>query len=189
MAKDKAGKAPPESGPADFELHKYDSDRVHELELNKFSHALEVERLKILQLVNGGAFTVVVGFSDALVQSRGDARWLAAAASVGWIAGLASAAWATQLTLDWQTSFSKAYNRRRRAIEWRRLRGISPDRRTRDPELEGRGDTCLEKAADDARQRGGELGRRVRRWAMVSVALFAAGALLMTLSLVGAAPA
>lgn len=188
MAKDKAAKAP-ESGPADFELHKYDSDRVHELELNKFSHALEVERLKILQLVNGGAFTVVVGFSDALLQSRGDTRWLAAAAIVSWIAGLASAAWATQLTLDWQASFSTAYNRRRRAIEWRRLRGISPDARPRDSGLEDRGDACLEKAADDARRRGGELGHRVKRWAMASVALFVTGALLMALSLVGADPA
>jgi len=47
------------SDPPDFEICKYQLDRAHELELNRFAHGLEIERLKILQLVNGGAFTVL----------------------------------------------------------------------------------------------------------------------------------
>ena len=68
----------------DFELTNMISNRAHELEPNKFAHALEVERLKILQLVNGGAFTVLVVFAIGLIRTTpGPAGWRSPPRSAG----------------------------------------------------------------------------------------------------------
>ena len=107
--------------PPDFELRKYELDRAHELELNKFAHALEVERLKILQLVNAGAFTVLIAFAAGIVRMEGTPRALAVIAGLSWVLGLAAAALATHLQLKAQASINKAYRHRRNAVESRRL--------------------------------------------------------------------
>lgn len=119
-----AQQMPPQDDPPDFELSKYELDRAHELELNKFAHALEVERLKILQLVNGGAFTVLAVFATGLVRSPGCSPALAILAGVSWMLGLGAAAWATQRELNRQGMYNKAYRLRRNAVEWRGLGAI-----------------------------------------------------------------
>ena len=106
----------------DFELRKYELDRAHELELNKFAHGLEVERLKVLQYVNGGAFAVTVAFAAGVLREGGVAAGLAGGAAVFWVAGLATAAWATQIQVEAQANFNRSIRFRRNAIEWRQLR-------------------------------------------------------------------
>ena len=107
-------------------LHrKYDADRVHELELNKFTHALEMDRLKLLLLLNGGAFTVVGGFSESLFRPGATSPILFAAMGA-WLVGLLLAAFATQDALNVQRAFAQAYHNRRRATEWRILGETDP---------------------------------------------------------------
>jgi hypothetical protein len=178
---------------ADFELEKYRTDRAHELELNKFTHTLEMERLKILQLLNGGAFTVVVGFSDALVAATPLSRGFAVIAILCWIVGLAGAAHAAQLALDLQRGFTQAYHNRRRAIEWRLLHGKYKDPRRLAAMIapppartDAFYDAAFEAQADDYRAEAGRLGPQVKEWSRVGLILFTAGALSMTVALAAA---
>lgn len=191
----------------DFELAKYNTDRTHELELNKFTHALEVERLKILQLLNGGAFTVALAFSDLVLEAAGPARDLALISVATWVAGLLAAAWATQLQLDSQRAFTQAYHNRRRTMEWRALAVLHPDdpgtvsalsapAPTRQPE--GANIPSFEAMdprrkfaalADHYRTKGEDIQPNVKTWALGSLRLFALGAALMIAAVALAAPA
>ncbi|GGI89039.1 hypothetical protein GCM10007973_26760 [Polymorphobacter multimanifer] len=114
----------------EFEIRKYDRDREHELELNRFTHAFELERVKLLFLLNGGAFTLLVTLVDKQngVVDKG-LFWLVAA-SAAWLLGLLCAAQAAQRALDTQRSFMQAYHRRRRAVEWRQLKKGGEDDKT-----------------------------------------------------------
>ena len=114
----------PERDPPDFEMLKYEIDRNHELELNKFLHALEIERLKILQLVNGGAFTVLVAFAAGLMHGPGWSRLLAITAGLAWVLGLGAAALATHRQLNAQAAYNAGYRHRRNAVEFRKLAAI-----------------------------------------------------------------
>lgn len=176
-----------------FELEKYKADRVHELELNKFAHAFEFERLKILQLLNGGAFTVAVGFSDALTGASGASRCLALAGIAAWVGGLIAAAWAAQLALDTQVRFSSAYHRRRRATEWyaldvlpappegvKAMLGLLPVPADSETPVASWKDAAIEYSnrADQSVTEGKNLSPQVQDWAIWSVALFVIGAAL-----------
>lgn len=106
----------------EFEMRKYDRDREHELELNKFTHTFELERVKVLFLLNGGAFTLLVTLFDKQNGIGGIALNWMMAASAAWLFGLLCAAQAAQRALDTQRSFMQAYHRRRRAVEWRQFK-------------------------------------------------------------------
>lgn len=111
---------------ADIEFQKYVCDRAHELELNKFVHVFELERLKILSILNGGAVGIAAGFSEALAKGEGPTQWLAGGAVVSWVLGLLVATWAIQVALKLQANFAQAYRYRRHSIEWRLLSGKYP---------------------------------------------------------------
>lgn len=104
--------------PADFELTKYGYDREHELELNKFTHALEVEQLKLLVLLNGGAAAALLTFAKETTYPLTLAGLLGPV--VLWILGLVAAAAAAVVLRQVQAEFSRAYRHRRQAIEWSR---------------------------------------------------------------------
>lgn len=104
--------------PPDFELTKYGYDRAHELELNKFTHALEMERLKLLILLNGGSATALLTF--ARETALGDRLWLAIPVGL-WAAGLWVGVEATAKMLAGQSQFTRSYRFRRNAVEWRRF--------------------------------------------------------------------
>ncbi len=182
---------PPQDDPPDFELRKYELDRAHELELNKFAHALEVERLKILQLVNGGAFTVLVAFAAPLLSSKGWSAWLALLAGFSWTLGLAAAAYATQRQLDGQGKFNAAYRHRRNAVEWRRLskiyggvaasRMIAPLTQDEDGKagIEGRPSSGADRpSVDEAHPEGRAATLNVKRLAIAGLFLLMLGRLL-----------
>lgn len=199
-----------DDAPPDFELKKYELDRAHELELNKFAHALEVERLKILQLVNGGAFTVLVVFATGLVASPRPSPALAILAGVSWVLGLGAAAWATQRQLQGQAKFNQAYRLRRNAVEFVALGrtygaaaaaamlppldatapGASakterkPAEKARDPKRED-----YDGQADAAFYDGKNAGKYVKKMAMASIVLFMLGGLSLAASLATADPA
>lgn len=107
-----------------FTRQKYELDRAHELALNNFTHSLEMERLKLLLALNGGAaglwVTFAEGSSEALEVSLLGA-WTLAAPVLFWIVGAIAASIAIDFTLTAQRSFTQAYHRRRRADEWRIL--------------------------------------------------------------------
>lgn len=115
-----ADPVPEKSEPPDFELTKYGYDREHELELNKFTHALEVEQLKLLFLLNGGAAAALLTFAERVTypMTREGLLWPV----LFWIAGLTVAAGATFRTRLVQGLYSKAYRHRRHATEWRRTK-------------------------------------------------------------------
>lgn len=100
----------------DFELTKYGYDRQHELELNKFTHNLEMEQLKLLILLNGGAATALLTFADGSILAR-TLPWLLLPVLL-WLAGLIIGAWATIEMRDAQSGYSKFYRHRRNATEW-----------------------------------------------------------------------
>lgn len=181
------------SDPPDFEIRKYELDRAHELELNKFAHGLEIERLKILQLVNGGAFTVLVAFAPGLLRVGGSAGTLALAAALCWVAGLGGAALATHIQLGSQANFNRSVRYRRNALEWRRLdkgdgrvaRMVGPPPKSKHPSS----DRCYDDYADAAHADGASWNKWVAHSALVSVLLFVAGAMLLTLSIARGGPA
>lgn len=107
----------PES--VDFELTKYGYDRQHEIELNKFTHALEVEQLKLLILLNGGGAAALLSFADTSGFSMSLAGLFVPV--LLWILGLGSAATATLRMRQLQAEYTKAYRHRRNATEWRRF--------------------------------------------------------------------
>lgn len=180
----------------EFQLHKYQRDREHELELNKFTHALEVERLKILQLLNGGAFTIFLGFSNLLLYNGGQPRQAGIAAALLWLLGLGAAAWATQVQLDTQAAFSKAYRLRRTAVEWRELdlddearnRALGPLKHVKGRPVFAYSDSEFEDEATNARAEGSDQAAQVTRLARASLVLFAVGAILMTIAFANARP-
>ncbi len=100
----------------EFALRKYELDRAHELELNKFTHAFEMEQAKLLFILNGAAFTILI----SLLQWKGGggeglkfipvAGWL-------WLLGIFAATVAGLLALAAQRQFTRAYHNRRRALE------------------------------------------------------------------------
>jgi hypothetical protein len=175
----------------DLELEKYKLDRAHELELNKFAHALEVERLKILSYLNGGAIAVLLAlFKEGLENVPAIGRIGIAVSVAFWIAGLYAAARATQLNLETQIEFNRAYHRRRRAIEWRLLAtkytvdaltravGTHSDDRTLPPDEE------YDAAARAAVDVGTIKAKRVTETARASVVLFMCGAAVATISVI-----
>jgi len=174
--------------PPDFELKKYELDREHELELNKIAHALEIERLKVLQLLNGGAFTVLAAFAPGLLRSHGLSRPLALLAAASWVVGLGAASWATQKQLDAQGKFNKAYRCRRNAVELRRLSTTFGEEAASRmvPPAEGQSHAD---DADDAFKEGGRLGNKLWKLALASLFLFGLGAALLAASLGFADPA
>ncbi len=185
------GACPPASSagtgtPTTFEQSKYSNDRIHELELNRFTHKLEVERLKLLILLNGGAFTIFIGFVEK--RSVGSVKSWMIVAMVAWLTGLVSAFCATQAQLTTQRSFTQSYHRRRRAIEWRLLGEVyspvqmrnmigAPPGKALKP-----GDEAFESAADQARERGERNTHMVFNWAVASTIFFLLGACAAILS-------
>lgn len=167
-----------------FDTEKYKLDRAHELELNKFTHVLEVERMKLLTYLNGGAAAAWLTFSKASPSSD-DA--LAAAALVIppliWLVGLLLASVATQATFKTQRSFTQAYHRRRRADEWRILRRSYGDVELSRilPRLPGTADLAEEiefgRSADEFADTGQRAAVWVMAWTFASVGAFVLGAL------------
>jgi hypothetical protein len=124
----------------DFLREKYAHDRAHELELNRFTHAFELEQIRLLFLLNGGAFTVLV----ALVEWRpivGSLALLLMAAALAWLLGLLAAVVAGRRALDVQRAFTQAYHNRRRSVETGLL---APDEIDRKAHYEARADAFVE---------------------------------------------
>lgn len=173
-----------------FELQKYELDRAHEVELNKFAHALEIERLKLLQLLNGGAFTVLVAFASSVFGGAGPGPMLALLAASCWVFGLGTAAAATHLQLRSQRNVNQAYRFRRNAVEWRQLSKLFPDedqlRRMVGPPLPGGGranDQAYDRWAGEAVLKGLNEGKKVSRLGAAGIILFVTGALFLTASI------
>jgi hypothetical protein len=151
-----------------FLQRKYELDRLHELELNKFTHAFELEQAKLLFILNGAAFTVLL----ALMETGGTGRdpGLLHLAAMLWLMGLVAAVVAGRLALGAQLEFTRAYHNRRRATET----------------TFGVGDVIengvpLSRAhhlqrADDARDVGQQLAKWTPRAAYGSVMCFVGGA-------------
>src|SRR4051812_27447431 len=93
----------------DFERVKYERDREHELALNEFTHNLEVEQLKLLILLNGGAATALLAFAE---HSAASVQWLMLPVLL-WLLGLCAGAAATLRMRKAQAKYSKAYRHRR----------------------------------------------------------------------------
>ena len=179
-----------------IELEKYRLDREHELELNKFSHALEMERLKILSYLNGGA----VGVYLALVKDRlsGADPGLAAASTVAvlfWLAGLVAAATAIQSNLTTQVAFARAYHHRRRATEWRLfkrsgfpaaklLRMVAPPPDLPEKATDDGDDDLFDRSAQRAIEEGRTAARQIIWKARGAVLAFVLGAACATLGVI-----
>ncbi len=175
---------------SDFLLQKYQLDRAHELELNKFTHRLEMERLKLLLALNGGAAGLWVTFA----QSEGSALGAPALALpvIFWIIGVIAASVAIDHTLKSQRGFTQAYHRRRRADEWRLLsQDLSlaaiaailpkPDKDS-GPEAAERDYRAV---ANAARAEGEAAGKRVKGWVYASIMAFAVGAIVALIGMTG----
>jgi hypothetical protein len=100
---------------ASFETTKYERDREHELKLNEFTHNLEMEQLKLLILLNGGAATALLAFAEKAASGPG--LCLLAIPIALWLAGLGVGAYATILMREAQSLFGKSYRHRRTAVE------------------------------------------------------------------------
>lgn len=179
-----------EGEPPDFELHKYELDRAHEIELNKFAHALEIERLKVLQILNGGAFTVLVAFAPSVFGGGGQGAIFAPLAALCWIFGLGTAAAATHIQLRSQRNVNQAYRLRRNAVEWRQLKKLSHDdeqlRRMVGPPLrrdQTINDEAFDRWAGESLLLASEAGTTVSRLGAVGILLFVMGALFLTVSI------
>jgi hypothetical protein len=103
---------------ADFDTIKYERDREHELKLNEFTHNLELEQLRLLILLNGGATTAVLAFAEKSASPQTLQALLAAV--IVWLVGLGAGAWATLAMREAQSLFAKSYRHRRNAREIRR---------------------------------------------------------------------
>jgi hypothetical protein len=103
----------------DFEKLKYSADREHELKLNEFTHNLEMEQLKLLILLNGGAAAALLAFAEKAASGR-TLGWLMAPVAL-WLVGLGLGAVATLTMRDAQALFAKAYRHRRQAADTGRL--------------------------------------------------------------------
>lgn len=172
---------------SDFEIEKYKLDRLHELELNKFTHALEMERLKLLTFLNGGAAAAWLTFSRAaeITSNRWPAIALIVVPALFWLVGLASASVATQRALTCQRDYTKAYHQRRRADEWRTLRrtwDATQIKKTLPSSHEQKAGETEEEAynrsADEAKESGQAAVRDVAFWTYASITAFVLGALL-----------
>jgi hypothetical protein len=116
----------------DFVLVKYEHDRDHEIALNEFTHNLEMEQLKLLILLNGGAATALLTFAE----HSSAAPWLMIAVGI-WLIGLLIGAFATFIMRRGQSAFAKFYRHHRNATEFRRIAGAaSLPRSISDAELE-----------------------------------------------------
>jgi hypothetical protein len=100
---------------------KYALDREHELELNKFTHVFEVERLKLLLLLNGGAAGLWLGFLKGGSEHTAAVNLVQTLPVFAWAFGTLLAAFAFHYALKTQKDFTRAYHNRRRAFEWRFL--------------------------------------------------------------------
>lgn len=119
MAKSVAQAPASTDSAAGFELLKYELDRAHELELNKFTHNLEMDQLKLLILLNGGAATALLTFADGAILAR-TLPWLLLPVLL-WLAGLIIGAQATIKMREAQSAYAKFYRHRRNATESRHL--------------------------------------------------------------------
>jgi hypothetical protein len=169
-------------------MEKYKLDRAHELELNKFAHALEMERLKILSYLNGGAVGVyLVLMKEALSKSEAGLILASSMAVLFWLLGLIAAACAIRSNLTAQVEFARAYHRRRRATEWRTFEkaGVKVEELKHmiapPPELPGplnaTGDRRFDAAALLSIKRGDMAKRQIGYRALFSVAFFVVGSL------------
>jgi hypothetical protein len=113
-------------GAREFALDKYRLDRAHELELNRATVQYELESLKVLSYLNGGAAALYLGLLGAVLKP-GSAIALRAHAPpiMAWAIGLFCTALAIWLMLESQVKFTQAYHGRRRAEEKRRFDGVS----------------------------------------------------------------
>lgn len=187
---------PTEPGP--FETLKYQIDRAHELELNKFTHALEVERLKILFLLNGGAATAWFTFAkDRIEGLSGFYTLLNILGPVAfWLGGLFGAARAAHWALTTQRGFTRAYHQRRRAAEHAWLAG-SPTlpadeaglRRGLGTRPEESLAQCYQRLADTEVDRARADGDKVNHWIETSLYLFGFGAVSAAASFFSGVPA
>lgn len=148
-----------------FLEQKYALDRAHELDLNRFTHLYEVEQVRVLFLLNGGAFTILVALVE-LGAAGPVAATLLLAAAVAWLSGLVAAAIAGRRALDIQRQFAKAYHNRRRAVEQR----LAPD-----PTMMSMAE--YEQRAERARDTGFALSVALYKPVIASVALFVIGGL------------
>jgi hypothetical protein len=103
--------------PKDFDTVKYERDREHELALNEYTHNLEVEQLKLLILLNGGAATAVIAFAEKAALGSAVAGLVLPV--LLWLAGLYKGAEATLTMREAQSKFSQFYRHRRHASEAR----------------------------------------------------------------------
>ncbi len=163
---------------------KYELDRAHELELNKFTHVLEVERLKLLLLLNGGAVGLWLGFLKATAkQSSITLGWAQGLPVLLWLIGTLLAALAFHKGLATQRAFTQAYHNQRRAYEWHIL-GQAMERAELQKLLSARdiGKHPTEEAfygatSDTMREEGEAASKATRRSANASIAAFIMGAL------------
>lgn len=109
----------------EFEVTKYGFDREHEVALNEFQHALELEQLKLLILLNGGAATALLAFAEK--SPNGIDRLLLASAIGAWLVGLLIGTWATISMRRLQREYATSLRYRRLATEWRRLAADLPN--------------------------------------------------------------
>ena len=173
---------PPDPSPLRaFELEKYARDREHELELNRFTHRFEVERLKLLILLNGGAATawLSLGQSDAGLDP------LAIGAAAFWVIGLCLSVWATQAALETQRQFGRAYHSRRRADEAAILATSARAPKADDLEPGESHVAAFDRKADTARKAGEASAKRVWRRTICCTGAFLAGAVAAAASLIG----
>lgn len=171
----------PDKGPPDrqavFLQQKYALDRAHELELNRFTHLFEVEQIRLLFLLNGGAFTVLV----ALVEWRpvaGSSAIFLLLSAFAWLFGLLAAVVAGRRALDVQRAFTQAYHNRRRAVE---AEILAPDEVSRREEYARKADGFVE--------RGSAMAKGLPPRIYASVGLFMAGGFAAALYLMVAASA
>lgn len=188
----------PRAAPSDFEQRKYDLDRAHELELNRFTHGLEVERLKLLFLLNGGAATAWFTFAGKRVEGLSGfyTLTLAFAPTLLWLMGLVLAAQAAREALSMQRNFAKAYHRRRRAAEQAWIAGspaMPADEATLRAALKASPDetlaACYHRLADEAADEAQVQSFKVESRVQESIYAFAGGGAVASLSFASTLPA
>jgi hypothetical protein len=189
--------------PKDFDTVKYERDREHELALNEYTHNLEVEQLKLLILLNGGAATAVIAFAEKA--SLGIAVAGLVVPVLLWLAGLYKGAQATLTMREAQSKFSKFYRHRRHAGEARLSSPgseppfLSPEERAtlkamakNDADLTRAlaaddGETLHQALAGEAIAQARDLNSQVEPMSRTSLHYFVAGAIVAAL-VIGAGP-
>ncbi|NJM30895.1 MAG: hypothetical protein HC855_13045 [Rhizobiales bacterium] len=165
----------------EFALEKYRHDRRHEVELNKATLQYELESLRILSYLNGGAAALYLGLVSSLAkQSAALDLACHAAPVVAWAIGLFAAALAIWQMYEAQVGYTQAYHRRRRAEEKRRLEGHQAYVTVTDPKK------TAEQYDEWASEAAGKANRNksyAKMFALASVLMFCAGLLTALMAL------